>query len=107
MVYIAVKNREWTINKMKKYKPSTRIKLKELVRDENIKLNEIDVSLITDMRELFYDSERKNFSGIESFNSDISDWDVSNIEGIGYIFSGARNFDGDLSKWVKQPYKNY
>ena len=34
---------------MKKYKPQTKDELKELVKDENIYLGDIDTSLINDM----------------------------------------------------------
>ena len=57
---------------MAKIQPVTNDELKILVQDESIYLGDIDVSLITDMSSLFYDSKRKDFSGIEA-------WDVSNV----------------------------
>ena len=32
------------------------------------------------------------------FNQDISNWDVSNVESMGYMFSGS-NFNQDISNW--------
>ena len=39
------------------------------------------------------------FSGATSFNQDLSSWDVSNVESMGHIFFGATSFNQDLSSW--------
>lgn len=78
---------------------------------------EIDTSLVTSMRELFWGGERKDFSGIEDwdtskvtdmcgmffnckeFNADIGAWNVRKVENITMLFFNARSFDRDLSNW--------
>jgi surface protein len=39
------------------------------------------------------------FNGNIYFNEDISKWDVSNVTDMAYMFSGAESFNQDLSKW--------
>ena len=54
-------------------------------------INTWDVSLITDMSELF--------KGKTTFNDDISAWDVSSVTNMYRMFMNASNFSGDLSNW--------
>lgn len=91
--------------------------LKELVKFEDIKLSQIDTSNVTNMKELFKNSKRTDFSGIEdwnvskvttffecfyyckAFNSDLSKWKTSSATNFMRMFCGAENFDCDLSEW--------
>lgn len=50
------------------FHPATYEELAELVKDERIYLGDIDTSRVENMRWLFCDSKRKDFSGIESWN---------------------------------------
>ena len=75
--------------------PKSKDELKQMIKHEISKngnecsLNYIDVSRITDMVSLFYDSK---------FNGDISDWDVSNVKDMAFMFAGSK-FNGDISEW--------
>ncbi|RDU73985.1 hypothetical protein CQA57_03660 [Helicobacter anseris] len=110
-----------------KYFPKDKEELIALVADESIKLDEIDVSKITDMSFLFCQvdlsecknsaKKRKNFKGIEkwntsnvenmkgmfygneSFNEPIGDWDVSNVKDMSNMFDEAKAFNQPLDRW--------
>ncbi|WP_086229175.1 BspA family leucine-rich repeat surface protein [Campylobacter devanensis] len=100
-----------------KYHPKYKWQLKLLTLDNSVNLGDIDTSAITDMSELFYESERKDFSGIENwnvssvtymsgmfyncydFNQPLNNWDVSNVTNMNSMFSGCENFNQPLNNW--------
>ena len=78
-----------------KYFPETKHELVDII-EQRIKeegnacsLNDIDVSKIDNMSNLFFNSK---------FNGDISEWDVSNVKNMGYMFNKSK-FNGDISQW--------
>ena len=50
---------------MTKHQPKTKERLLSLLQDESISLKNIDTSFINDMSELFKDTKRTDFTGIE------------------------------------------
>ncbi|WP_086296060.1 DarT ssDNA thymidine ADP-ribosyltransferase family protein [Campylobacter devanensis] len=105
------------VNNKTRYYPKTKDELENLVRAESLNLGDIDTSAITDMSELFAWSERKDFSGIESwdvssvtdmsrmfrycydFNQPLNNWDVSNVTNMSKMFEECCNFNQPLNNW--------
>jgi len=79
------------------YHPNTFGELMDLIeklikeRGNEANLNDIDVSKIDYMKKLFAYA-RSNFNG------DISEWDVSNVTDMSFMFQNSK-FNGDISKW--------
>ena len=100
-----------------KFKPTTDDELRALCYDLSVHLGDIDTSAIADMSDLFWDSERTDFSGIEGwdtskvtdmsrmfcgakhFNADISGWDTSKVTDMRYMFNDAESFNQILDSW--------
>ena len=99
------------------YKPQTIEELENLVKDESIHLGDIDTSAINYMGGLFYNSTRRDFSGIESwnvskvtnmshmfaeaksFNQPLDSWDTSNVTNMAGMFMEAKSFNQSLDSW--------
>ena len=104
-----------------KYFPKTKKELKDIINKRikqegnEVDLNDIDVSKITDMSELFRETDfngdiskwdvsnvtnmRSMFYLCESFNQDISSWDVSKVTNMSAMFYGCKSFNQDISSW--------
>ena len=79
------------------YFPETKEELKEIINKRikeegnEVDLNDIDTSEITDMSDLF--------SNMNKFNGDISEWDVYNVTNMESMFDGCDKFNQDISNW--------
>ncbi|OBV29980.1 hypothetical protein BKN38_05680 [Helicobacter sp. CLO-3] len=112
-----MKNTHKNTTKPHKYTPKTNEDLAKLAQDESIYLGDIDTSAITDMSWLFQGSERKDFSGIETwdtssvtnmsgmfasaefFNHPIGSWDTSSVKDMSWMFKDAISFNQPLDSW--------
>lgn len=84
-------------------------------KDIEYSIVEWNVSQITNMQELFADSEFNQdisawnvanvtnmeglFAGASEFNQAIGDWNVAKVTNMNYMFSGAVKFNQDISEW--------
>ena len=79
------------------YFPKTKYELIEilnkLIKNNIYDFNCIDTSNITDMANLFYNEK------FEYINIDVSNWNVSNVTNMNYMFCNCKNFNCDLSNW--------
>ena len=96
--YIIKKKLDKPIDSEYKYYPETKEELikniEECLNSKNYNLNCIDTSKITDMSSVF-----KLITDAHNVNFDISDWDVSNVKNMNYMFVECNRFNCDLSNW--------
>ena len=112
-----------------KYFPQTKNELKDIIlqrietKGNEVDLNDIDVSNITDMSRLFLSTDFNGdiskwnvsnvtdmsdmFSWCKSFNKDISQWDVSNVTDMYGMFYGCKAFNQDISSWDVSKVKDH
>ena len=64
-----------------------------------VDLNYIDTSAINDMSRLFSQDGQDGF-GLYAFSGDISQWDVSQVTRMDFMFEGATSFNKDISDWT-------
>ena len=92
--YIAESFKRPSARQNKSVKPRTKDELEKIIKDafahKQYNLNCIDTSYIKDMSGLF--------KGVEH-NFDVSDWDVSNVTNMSYMFDRCKSFNCDLSVW--------
>ncbi len=101
--------------------PSSKSQLLQLIserlsKDMAADLNDVDISKVTDMSNLFVqfptfsgDVSKWNvshvtnmsgmFEGVTGFRGGISKWDVSKVTNMSNMFKGATSFNSDISKW--------
>ena len=85
------------------YKPKDLDNLKDLlermveVRGDEGDFNDIDTSEITSIELLF---------AINTFNGNISGWDVSNVKNMKCMFNNATSFNQPIGKWDVSSVKN-
>ncbi len=72
--------------------PVTESELRFLAENhETYDLTKLDVSKVTDMRDMF--------ACAYAFNQDISNWDVSKVTDMRDMFYSAKSFNQDISSW--------
>ena len=106
-------------NSVAVWKPKDSEELKNVIEGaikiygDQVNLNWIDVSNVTNMKFMFYDTtfngdisqwNVSNVTNMEAmfcsseFNQDLSKWDVSNVTNMNFMFAYSQ-FNGDISKW--------
>ena len=91
------------------YHPKSKAELQKIIIDRikeegnELDLNDIDTSALTDLSHLFDNTISELFA---DFNGNISKWDVSNVNNMYHIFGFCESFNCDLSEWDVSKVKN-
>ena len=92
--YIAESFKRPSAGQNKSVKPRTKDELEKIIKDafahKQYNLNFIDTSYIKDMSGLF--------EGVKH-DFDVTDWDVSHVTDMSYMFADCIHFNCDLSVW--------
>ncbi len=84
----------------------------QIVKDEldrlghDADLNHIDTSEVTDMKNLFSCDQFDLGQKYKDLNPDISQWNVSKVTNMGWMFCSSFKFNCDISKWDMSSVKN-
>ncbi len=97
ILYISMKpaNKQALVEEIKR---AIGIGVDGVVPNYEVDLNYIDTSAITDMSRLFSSSKTYGFR-LHEFNGNISEWDVSSVQDMGFMFAGAAKFNKNLNDW--------
>ena len=92
--------------------------IRQIVKDEldrlglGANLNHIDVSKVTDMSTNYYKKWHwglfsvENKSNEEGFYGDVSEWDVSSVKDMKFMFHNCDKFNCDISGWNLEQCEN-
>lgn len=100
------KVRKTTYNFYPKNKQELREIIKEKVKNDNFNFNDIDVSNVTDMSDLFFalDSNTRN----KITKLDLTNWNVENVENMQNIFSSIYNLEElNINGWITSSVKKF
>lgn len=76
------------------YEAVNNSRLRSYMGSNDVNLNTLCTSLVSDLSHLFENNQ--------TFNDDISNWDVSNVRNMDSTFYGATSFNQDLGIWCVQ-----
>ncbi len=82
-------------------------KIKPLIgRGVNANLNDIDVSRVTNFRNLFSDNSNNQMDFCGRFNGDISNWNMNNAIDLSDMFRNNKMFNQNINNWKFRKLKN-
>lgn len=87
------------------YIPENKTELQNIIKDRiekegyQIDLNDIDISLITDLCGLFQGIKGLKLNELDKLEVNVSKWDTSNVEDMTGLFYNMSKFNCDISEW--------